>query len=173
MDNAQRAKAKALIDGSFSIEDALADATLPELLHELRIHQIELQLQQAIGFSSDILSAEQRQVEDVLRLQAREAEVRLAAPPPPGEPPIFFDRDFESSNTWPPGTELALDRVMVSSSREVKAVPVSRQHQAFCTRPIRANRCPGRHGSTCVLQRPRANRRNQRPYIQQCHPCHG
>src|SRR3954464_7702166 len=97
--------------------------------------QIELQLQQAIGFSSDILSAEQRQVEDVLRLQAREAEVRLAAPSPSGEQPVYFDRDFDSPGTWPPGTELALDHVMVSPSREVKAVPVSRQHQAFYIAP--------------------------------------
>ncbi len=97
--------------------------------------QIELQLQQAIGFSSDILSAEQRQVEDVLRLQAREAAVRLAAPPPDGEQPVYFDRSFDSPDTWPPGTELALDHVMVSPSREVKAVPVSRQHQAFYISP--------------------------------------
>ena len=97
--------------------------------------QIELQLQQAIGFSSDILSAEQRQVEDVLRLQAREAEIRLAAPLPSDDQPVYFDRDFDSPGTWPPGTELALDHTMVSPSREVKAVPVSRRHQAFYVAP--------------------------------------
>jgi signal transduction histidine kinase len=45
MDRAQYLKAQALIDGSLSIQEALADAALPELLYELRIHQIELQLQ--------------------------------------------------------------------------------------------------------------------------------
>jgi len=41
--------------------------------------EIEAQLQQTIAYSSDILSAQQREVEMALRVQALEAERRLAA----------------------------------------------------------------------------------------------
>ena len=40
-----RRKAEALLDGDYSIEDALKDTDLASLLQELRIHQIELKLQ--------------------------------------------------------------------------------------------------------------------------------
>src|SRR6185437_14919398 len=47
--------------------------------------EIETQLSQAVGYSSDLLAAQQRQVELALRLQASEVERRLAAnAPPPG-----------------------------------------------------------------------------------------
>jgi sigma-B regulation protein RsbU (phosphoserine phosphatase) len=93
--------------------------------------EIELQLQQTIAYSSDILSAQEREVELALRVQASEAERRLAAPPPVGEVPLYRDHAFDRPETWPPGTELALDHVLVSADRAVRAMPVSREHQAF------------------------------------------
>lgn len=40
-----RQKAEALLKEDYSVEDLMADNDLPEILHELRVHQIELELQ--------------------------------------------------------------------------------------------------------------------------------
>ena len=93
--------------------------------------EIEVQLQQTIAYSSDIMSAQQRQVELALRLQGGEAERRLSDAAPADDVPLYLDRAFDTAETWPPGTELALDHVRVTANREVKAVPISRLHQAF------------------------------------------
>jgi len=92
--------------------------------------EIESHLQQTITYASDTLSMQQRQVELALRLQAAEVERRLDGPQPAADVPVYSDQAFDSSGTWPPGTELALDHV-VSGAHEIKAVPISRDHQAF------------------------------------------
>ncbi|TAK99395.1 MAG: HAMP domain-containing protein, partial [Rhodospirillaceae bacterium] len=93
--------------------------------------EIETRLQQSIAYSSDILSTQQRQVELALRLQAAEIERRLEGPLPQDEVPLYSDHDFDTPATWPPGTELALDHVLSGTGPEMKAVPISRVHQAF------------------------------------------
>ena len=93
--------------------------------------EIEVQLQQTIAYSSDILSAQQRQVELALRLHGGEAERRLSDAAPAEDVPLYLAQAFDAAETWPPGTELALDHVRVTANREVKAVPISRLHQAF------------------------------------------
>ena len=105
--------------------------------------EIEVQLQQTIAYSSDIMSAQQRQVELALRLQGGEAERRLSDAAPAEDVPLYLDHAFDAAETWPPGTELALDHVRVTANREVKAVPISRLHQAFhITAPLGAGTDP-------------------------------
>ncbi len=96
------------------------------------IAEIEGQLRQAVGYSSDLMAAEQRQVEMALRLQANAAERLLtsATPAAASERPIYLNTAFDDPKNWPPGTELALDHAIVTPGRE-QAVPISRDHQAF------------------------------------------
>src|SRR5262245_20036652 len=75
--------------------------------------EIKSQLQQAIGYSSALLSAEERLVEVSLRLQAAEAE-RLLAGTAAGGAPVHMHTDFDDPARWPPGTELAFDHVTVT-----------------------------------------------------------
>ena len=92
---------------------------------------LETQLRQAVSYSSELLGAQQHQVELALRLQATEIE-RLLNGPPPAEPaPTYTNTAFDDTATWPPGTELAMDHAMASPGRELKAVPISRTHQSF------------------------------------------
>lgn len=93
--------------------------------------EIESQLLQSVVYASDVLAAQQRQVELALRLQATELERRLNGPVPDDDVPFFTDQSFNSSATWPPDTELALDHAVSGVGREVKAVPISRGHQSF------------------------------------------
>jgi len=103
---------------------------------EAVIDEIEAQLRQAVGYSTDLLASQQRQVELALRLQAAEVERRLDGAPPAGEmPPLYMHTTFESPQTWPPGTELALDHAAMTPGREVQAVPISRDHQSFYLPP--------------------------------------
>src|SRR5262245_454012 len=69
---------------------------------------IENHLQQSIDYASDILSAQQRQVELALRTQAAVIERRLQAPVPTEDTPLYSHRAFDDAAAWPPGTELAL-----------------------------------------------------------------
>ncbi len=93
--------------------------------------EIEGQLRQAVGYSSDLMAAQQRQVELALRLQAAAVERLLAAPFPAEATQIYMTTAFDAPKTWPPGTELALDHAIVSPGREQQAVPISRDHQSF------------------------------------------
>jgi len=101
------------------------------------IEEIESQLRQAVGYSSDLMAAQQRQVELALRLQAAAVERLLAAPPPIAAetPPIYMHTAFDEARSWPPGTELALDHAIVSAGREQQAVPITREHQSFLMAP--------------------------------------
>ena len=99
--------------------------------HAIVTATIENHLQQAIGYASDVLSAQQRQAELALRLQAAEIERRLQKPAPPQARHIYRTRAFFDPDTWPPGTELALDHAMAASGQELRPVPISRLHQAF------------------------------------------
>ncbi len=92
--------------------------------------EIQTQLSQAVGYSADLLAAQQRQVELALRLLAGEAERRVAAGGD-GAGPVYLDTDFDDSKRWPPGTELALDHAIASPGRELQATPISREHQSF------------------------------------------
>ncbi len=97
------------------------------------ITEIEGQLRQAVGYSSELLAAQQRQVELALRLQAAAVERLLAAPltSDSADAPIYMHSEFDGSNSWPPGTELALDHATLSQGRDRQAVPISRDHQSF------------------------------------------
>jgi sigma-B regulation protein RsbU (phosphoserine phosphatase) len=101
------------------------------------VEEIESQLRQAVGYASDLMAAQQRQVELALRLQAAAVERLLAAPPPVAAvtPPIYMHSAFDDARSWPPGTELALDHAIVSAGREQQAVPISRDHQSFLMAP--------------------------------------
>jgi sigma-B regulation protein RsbU (phosphoserine phosphatase) len=93
---------------------------------------IESHLQQSIVYASDILSAQQRQVELALRTQAAVIERRLQAPVPADDvAPLYSYKAFEDASTWPPGTELALDHAVVGADRRLTAVPISRTTQAY------------------------------------------
>ena len=45
MNETIRQKAEALLREEYTVEDLMADSDLPAVLHELRVHQIELELQ--------------------------------------------------------------------------------------------------------------------------------
>jgi len=92
---------------------------------------IESHLQQSIVYASEILSAQQRQVELALRTQAAVIERRLQTPVPDDDVPLYSHRAFEDAAAWPPGTELALDHAVVGANRELTAVPISRDTQAY------------------------------------------
>ena len=92
--------------------------------------EIQTQLSQAVGYSADLLAAQQRQVELALRLLAGEAERRITAGGD-GAGPVYLDTDFDDPKRWPPGTELALDHAIASPGRELQATPISREHQSF------------------------------------------
>ena len=99
--------------------------------------EIETQLSQAVGYSADLLAAQQRQVEMALRLQAGEVERRLAGPAPIDAAPVYPSSDFDDSSRWPPGAELALDHAIASPGRELQAVPISREQSVVLRcRPI-------------------------------------
>lgn len=91
--------------------------------------EIQTQLSQAVGYSADLLAAQQRQVELALKLQAAAAERRLAGVEDGG--PAYLDTDFDDPKRWPPGTELALDHAIASPGRALQATPISREHQSF------------------------------------------
>ena len=95
------------------------------------IDEIESQLRQAVGYSSDLMAAQQRQVELALRLQAAAVERLLAEPLAAETATVYLHSDFDGPKTWPPGTELALDHAIISPGREQQAVPISRDHQSF------------------------------------------
>jgi sigma-B regulation protein RsbU (phosphoserine phosphatase) len=99
------------------------------------IGDIETQLRQAVGYSSDLMTAQRRQAELTLRLQALEIERLLAAGQSDAVPEIYMHSAFDTPNTWPPGTELALDHALSSPGRELQAVPISRDHQSFLVLP--------------------------------------
>lgn len=111
--------------------------------------EIQTQLSQAVGYSADLLAAQQRQVELALRLQAAGAERRLAGVE--GSGPTYLDTDFDDAQRWPPGTELALDHAIASPGRELQATPISREHQSFFlsqdTDPAEAKRTMARFSS--------------------------
>ena len=90
--------------------------------------EIQTQLSQAVGYSADLLAAQQRQVEMALKVQADAAEHHLGAE---GSGPAYLDADFDDPKRWPPGTELALDHAIASPGRELQATPISREHQSF------------------------------------------
>ena len=92
---------------------------------------LETQLRQAVSYSSELLGAQQHQVELALRLQATEIERRLNSPAPADPAPTYTNAAFDETATWPPGTELAMDHAVISPNRELKAVPISRIHQSF------------------------------------------
>jgi sigma-B regulation protein RsbU (phosphoserine phosphatase) len=99
------------------------------------IEEIESQLRQAVGYSSDLMAAQQRQVVLGLRLQAAAVERVLAgAAPDAGGGAQYMHNAFDDPKTWPPGTELALDHAIITKGRE-QAVPLSRTHQAFMVLP--------------------------------------
>ena len=100
------------------------------------VQEIENQLSQAVAYSSDLLTAQQRQVEFALRLQSSAAERLLSGPVPNGElPQIYMATDFNDPRMWPPDTELTLDHAISSPEGAFQAVPVSRQNQAFLVAP--------------------------------------
>lgn len=111
--------------------------------------EIQTQLSQAVGYSADLLAAQQRQVELALKLQAAGAEQRLAGVE--GAGPAYLDTDFDDPQRWPPGTELALDHAIASPGRELQATPISRAHQSFFlsqdTDPAEAKRTMARFAS--------------------------
>jgi sigma-B regulation protein RsbU (phosphoserine phosphatase) len=94
---------------------------------------IEVQLQQAVDYSSDVLKARQRLVELALRVQASEVERLLAAPARPDRAarPIYLHTAFEDPAVWPPGTAYSLERSAIAGENRVEALPISRRHQAF------------------------------------------
>jgi len=92
---------------------------------------LETQLRQAVSYSSELLGAQQRQVELALRLQAIEIERRLNGSAPAESGSTYLHTAFDDTATWPPGTELAMDHAVASPGRELKAVPISRTHQSF------------------------------------------
>ena len=100
------------------------------------IEEIESQLRQAVGYSSDLMAAQQRQVELALRLQAAAAERILAGPLPDAgsSGALYLHNAFDDPKSWPPGTELALDHAILTPGRE-QAVPISRMNQAFMVLP--------------------------------------
>ncbi len=97
------------------------------------IQGIEGQLNQSIAYASDLLTAQQRQVEFALRLQASEAGRFLTAPAVSRDrnTKFYMAQDFDDPRTWPPDTELTLDYAITSPEGSYQAVPVSREHQAF------------------------------------------
>ncbi|MCA0199613.1 MAG: SpoIIE family protein phosphatase [Proteobacteria bacterium] len=99
------------------------------------VSEMQTQLLQAVATSSDLMEAQRRQVELALRLLAREVENRLAGAPPVGDIPLYFHTDFDSSKTWPPGAELAIDHAIASATGELQAIPISRAHQSFLIPP--------------------------------------
>lgn len=99
------------------------------------VEEIETQLRQAVVYSSDLLSTQQRQVELALRLQSAAVDRSLTGPAPAADArPIYLHSAFDDPKTWPPGTELALDHAIVTPGRE-QAVPISRDHQSFLVLP--------------------------------------
>ncbi len=99
------------------------------------VDEIESQLRQAVAYSSDLLSVQQRQVGLALRLQAAATERALSGPVPADDArPAYLHSAFDDPKTWPPGTELALDHAIVTPGRE-QAVPISRDHQSFFVLP--------------------------------------
>ena len=100
------------------------------------IQEIEKQLTQAVAYSSDLLTAQQRQVEFALQLQSAAASRLLSAPPSEnGQTRIYMATDFDDPRTHPPDTELTLDHAIVSPEGDLEAIPVSRGHQAFLLAP--------------------------------------
>lgn len=95
------------------------------------IEEIEAQLLQAVGYSSDLIEAQRHQVELALRLMAGNVERRLAGPAPSADAELYMHTDFNSPQSWPPGTDLALDHAVSTAGRELQAVPISRLHQSF------------------------------------------
>jgi len=100
------------------------------------IEEIEGQLRQAVAYSSDLMAAQQRQVELALRFQAVAVERVLGGNVLPAEPdrPTYMHSDFDDPKSWPPGTELALDHAIITPGRE-QAVPISRDYQSFLLTP--------------------------------------
>lgn len=96
------------------------------------VGEMQSELLQAAGTSSDLFDAQGRQVELALRLLARDTQSRLEGEAP-GDVQLYFHTDFNSPKTWPPGTELAIDHAIASPNGEVQAIPISREHQSFLT----------------------------------------
>ena len=92
---------------------------------------LETQLRQSVSYSSELLGAQQRQVELALRIQAIEIERRLDGVAPTDVGLTYTNSAFDDTGTWPPGTELAMDHAVVSPGKELQAVPISRLHQSF------------------------------------------
>ncbi len=113
-----------------SLGRAIADAGKAAAIGEM-----QTQLRQAVGTSSDLMEAKRRQVELALRLLARDVENRLAGAPPVGDIPLYLHTDLDSPKTWPPGAELAIDHAIASTTGELQAIPISREHQSFLTPP--------------------------------------
>ncbi|MBY0510442.1 MAG: SpoIIE family protein phosphatase [Rhodospirillaceae bacterium] len=100
------------------------------------IAQIEDQLRQTVASASDVIASQRRQVELAVRLQGAEVERRLGGDAPADDgTPIYLHTAFDDPQSWPPGTELALDHAISSPGREMQAVPISRDHQAFLLAP--------------------------------------
>lgn len=98
--------------------------------------EIENQLSQAVMHSSDLLTAQQRQVEFALRLQASTVAQLLSQPEHGQQTQQFYmATDFDDPKSWPPDTELTLDHAIASPEGAFQAVPVSRQNQAFLVMP--------------------------------------
>lgn len=100
------------------------------------IQEIEKQLTQAVAYSSDLLTAQQRQVELALRLQSSTAARLLSVPATEiDQARIYMAADFDDPRSRPPDTELTLDHAILSPEGAMQAVPVSRGHQAFLLAP--------------------------------------
>ena len=100
------------------------------------IQEIEKQLTQAVAYSSDLLTAQQRQVEFALQLQSSTAARLLSAPAPSGDDlRTYMATDFDDPRSRPPDSELTLDHAISTPEGAMQAVPVSRGQQAFLLAP--------------------------------------
>jgi len=113
-----------------SLGNAITDAGKSAAIEEM-----ESQLLQTVGYSSDLLASQRRQVELSLQLLSAEVERRLTRAAPAADQTVYFHTDFDNPKTWPPATELAIDYAIASTTGQLQAIPISREHQSFLIPP--------------------------------------
>lgn len=93
------------------------------------------ELRRMVRLSATVLQREKLIVDLALRVQAREAELRLAGAPPRNGPPVYFAEQFDDGPP-PPGTAPSPDHMRLRpGTTEIEPMPVSLLHQAFLIAP--------------------------------------
>ena len=107
---------------------------LTERGSKIAIERYSLQLSQMLEQSAALLRIQKTLVELSLKVQAMEAEKKLAAPAPKS-PLVFFDRHYDSKNTPPPGLVTSSRHIRASENGNPRPMKISLDHQVIRLAP--------------------------------------